>query len=110
MCGYAPLTEFSVLDLLTQLVDKSLVITLENERTVRYSLLELMKQYGLEKITQNGELGPHQERYGNYYLDRAGIAFEERMKNSRKWSGWLSAQLSNIQGALSIFQNTPPKG
>ncbi len=107
VCGYDPLTDLQVLDLLTRLVDKSLVITLERERTVRYSLLEVMKQYGLEKVSRNGELDLLQERYCNYYLDKAGLAHKERMKNSVKWSGWFSLELSNLQGALSIFQNDP---
>ncbi len=109
VCDYDPLTEFQVLDLLTRLVDKSLVITVEREGTVRYILLELMKQYGLEKVTQNGELSPLQDRYCNYYLDNAGLAYKERMSNSLKWSGWLSLELPNLQGALNIFQNQPAK-
>ena len=108
VCGYHPLTEFQVLDLLSQIVDKSLVITLERERTIRYRLLEVMKQYGLEKVAQNGDLSELQQRYANYYLDQAGLAHKERMKEGVKWSGWLGLELPNIQGALGIFQDNPP--
>jgi predicted ATPase/class 3 adenylate cyclase len=107
ICGYDPLTEFQVLDLLTRLVDKSLVITNEREQTVRYSLLEVMKQYGLEKVTRNGDLSALQERYSNYYLDKVDLSYKERMKNSLKWSLWLSLELDNLQGALSILQDQP---
>jgi predicted ATPase len=107
VCGYDPLSEFQILDLLTRLVDKSLVTPVERERAARYSLLEVMKQYGLEKVTQNGELGQIQERYCNYYLGKAGLAYKERMSKSVKWSGWLSLELSNLQGALNMFQDQP---
>jgi len=109
VCGYDPLAEFQVLDLLTQLVDKSLVNTVEKVKTVRYSLLELMKQYGLEKVSQNGQLNALQERYGKYYLEKTGLAYKERMKNGLKWSAWFSLELSNLHGALSILENEPAK-
>jgi predicted ATPase/class 3 adenylate cyclase len=107
VCGYDPLSEFQILDLLTRLVDKSLVTTIEIERAVRYSLLEVMKQYGLEKITQNSELDLLKERYGNYYLDKASLAYKERMNKSVKWSVWLSLELPNLQGAIRMFQDQP---
>lgn len=107
VCGYDPLSEFQILDLLSRLVDKSMVTPVEREQAVRYSLLEVIKQYGLEKITQNGELGLIQERYGNYYLDKAGLAYKERMNKSVKWSAWLSLELTNLQGALNMFQDQP---
>jgi predicted ATPase/class 3 adenylate cyclase len=107
ICGYDPLTEFQVLDLLTRLVDKSLVITHEREHTVRYNLLEVMKQYGLEKVSHNGELSPLQERYCKYYLDKVDLSYKERMKNSLKWSRWLSLELDNLHGVLSILQDQP---
>ncbi|MGI9544269.1 MAG: adenylate/guanylate cyclase domain-containing protein, partial [Cyclobacteriaceae bacterium] len=80
VCGYDPLTESQVLDLLSQLVDKSLVITLERKSTVRYRLLEVMKQYGSEKISQSDGLVELQHRFGDYYLAQAELAHNERMK------------------------------
>ena len=109
VCGYDPLSEFEVLDILTRLVDKSLVITVERDHTTRYSLLELMKQYGGEKLSQKSELGNLQEQYCNYYLEKTGTAYKERVKNSGIWSGWLNLELNNLQGLLTILQNDPDK-
>ena len=109
VCGYAPLPASQVLDLLTHLVDKSLVMTVEGDRSVRYSLLETMQQYGVEKVSGKGELDALQERYCNYYLDTAGVAFEERTRNSAKWLGWFILELNNLQGALKILQSEPEK-
>ena len=109
VCSYDPLTESQVLDLLTQLVDKSLVITLERKCTVRYRLLEVMKQYGLEQVSQSGELGELRKRFGKYYLTQAKLAHKERMQFALKWSGWLGLEFANLQGALGYFQNEPNK-
>lgn len=109
VCGYAPLSASQVLDLLTHLVDKSLVMTVERNETVRYSLLETMQQYSVEKLSEKDELDALQERYCDYYLDTAGVAFEERMWNSAKWLGWVILELNNLQGALNIFQSEPEK-
>ncbi|MDH3709852.1 MAG: adenylate/guanylate cyclase domain-containing protein [Cyclobacteriaceae bacterium] len=107
VCGYHPLTELQILDLLAQIVDKSLIVTLERDRIIRYRLLEVMKQYGQEKVSQNGEMEELQQHYANYYLEQAGLAHEERMKDGIRWSAWLSQELPNIQGALNIFQSEP---
>jgi len=109
VCGYPPLLGSQVLDLLTHLVDKSLVTTVEINGTIRYSLLETVQQYGVEKVSEKGELYALQERYCNYYLDRAGVAYEERTRNSAKWLGWFMFELNNLQGALNILQDEPTK-
>jgi len=109
VCGYTPLEEFHVLDLLTHLVDKSLVITVDKNETVRYSLLSILKQYGVEKLSEMGKLKILQECYCNYYLDKAGVAYKERMNNSLKWLGWFSLELNNLYGVFSIIQNDPLK-
>ncbi len=109
VCGYAPLEEFQVLDLLTHLVDKSLIITIDKNGTVRYSLLEIMKQYGVEKLSQKRELSVLEEHYCNYYMDKTAIAYKERMNNSLKWLPWIALELNNLQGALKLLQNDPDK-
>lgn len=109
VCGYEPLSDFGILDLLAHLVDKSLVVTVERNGAIHYTLLKIMKQYGAEKLSQKGELSTLQERYCNYYLDRAGVAYEERTRNSVKWLGWFSLELNNLQGALNILKNDATK-
>ena len=109
VCGYKPLNESQVLDLLTQLVDKSLVITLERKRSVRYRLLEVMKQYGWEKVSQSGELERLQQCFAAYYLDQAEQAHKEKMKFGLKWSSWLDLEFPNLQGAISFYENEPNK-
>jgi predicted ATPase len=51
-----PLRREEVLDLLIKLIDKSLVISESNAQQVRYHLLETVREFGREKLSQAGEL------------------------------------------------------
>jgi predicted ATPase len=46
---------YQVLDLLTLLVDKSLVVADEGRRVTRYRMLETVRQYAQEKLGESGE-------------------------------------------------------
>src|SRR5258708_6450286 len=50
-----PLTPDDVLDLLTQLVEKSLVVYEERGAETRYRLLETMREYARERLLEAGE-------------------------------------------------------
>lgn len=57
-----------VLDLLTSLVEKSLVLAEDQEHHVRYRLLETLRQYGREKLTPDEE-AMTAWRHASYCLD-----------------------------------------
>ncbi|MCI0398987.1 MAG: helix-turn-helix domain-containing protein [Chloroflexi bacterium] len=58
-----------VLDLLTQLVNKSLVIVDHSTGEPRYYLLETIRQYAREKLEEAGELVMLHNRHLAYYAD-----------------------------------------
>jgi predicted ATPase/transcriptional regulator with XRE-family HTH domain len=63
-----PLTAVHVLDLLTQLVNKSLVIAERKQgQEMRYRLLEIIRQYGLVKLAASGEADAVRRRHAEYY-------------------------------------------
>jgi predicted ATPase len=53
--GYGAIETWDVLDLLTSLVDKSLVAFEDPETYPRYRLLETVRQYGGERLVESGE-------------------------------------------------------
>ncbi|HVE76542.1 MAG TPA: LuxR C-terminal-related transcriptional regulator [Actinomycetota bacterium] len=57
-----------VLDVLTQLVDKSLVVAGEGETTTRYSMLETIREYATERLDDSGEKREVLERHRDHYL------------------------------------------
>lgn len=60
------LDPFSVLDQLTLLVDKSLVVADDCQGRTRYRLLETVRRYALEKLGDSGEADVH-ARHRDYY-------------------------------------------
>jgi non-specific serine/threonine protein kinase len=59
-----------VLDLLTRLVDKSLVAVQEGEggEVTRYGLHETIRQYAAEKLAERGEAAEARRRHARFYL------------------------------------------
>ena len=57
VCGSDPLEPDDLLDLLTELVEKSLVMTVEDASGTRYRMLETLRDYAAEKLTQSDETG-----------------------------------------------------
>ena len=74
VCSAGDIEEDEVLDLLSRLVDKSLVLVDEQEEVVRYRLLETIRQYGLEKSTEAGEAEGLRRRHAEFYVALAEAA------------------------------------
>jgi len=55
VCGFVPIEDAEILDLLTSLVDKSLVLAEEESGAIRYRLLHTIRQYALEKQEDSDE-------------------------------------------------------
>lgn len=68
VCGTAPLEAWQVLDLLTSLVDKSLLV-FDEEPASRYRLLETVRQYAREKLGAGEAAVALRSRHGEYYAD-----------------------------------------
>ncbi len=60
-----------VLDVLIKLVDKSLVLTEAGAQQVRYHLLETMREFGHEKLSQAGELTEILNRHLAHFTEYA---------------------------------------
>jgi non-specific serine/threonine protein kinase len=77
VCVGEDLQREDVLDLLSHLVDKSLVLVAEQDSETRYRLLEAVRQYGWEKLSESGEEGQIREQHARYYLALAEEAEPE---------------------------------
>ena len=62
---------YQVMDHLSLLVDKSLVVAEDVSGAMRYRLLETMRQYALEKLGESGEADAVRDRHRDHYTDRA---------------------------------------
>jgi predicted ATPase/DNA-binding SARP family transcriptional activator len=68
VCGQDGIEECEVLDLLTSLVEKSLVGYEEQTREARYKLLETIRQYARDRLLESGEGEALRGRHLDFFL------------------------------------------
>ena len=112
---------YQVLDQLTLLVDKSLVVADDSRGRTRYRLLETVRQYALEKLGESGEADAVRARHRDHYtamaavLDApAGSDYEQRLEqanieidNLRAAFAW-SRENSDVELALTLASSLQP--
>jgi predicted ATPase len=93
--------EFEVLDLLTQLVSKSLVIWQEDQNESRYYLLETIRQYALGKLLKAGEDEGMRQRHAEFFAQWTEQATSE-MYGPRQavWIKRIDTEQDNLRVAL----------
>ena len=68
VCAGGTLEADDILDGVAALVDKSLVVMEAGDGVARYRLLETVRQYGLERLTEAGERDALERRHAGYYI------------------------------------------
>ncbi len=98
-----------VLDLLSLLVDKSLVVVEKPEGgETRYRLLETIRQYVAEKLAYSGELDESRNRHLSYFVDWTEHAIPHLFRQEvYTWLNRLEAEHDNIRAALEWSHVTP---
>jgi tetratricopeptide (TPR) repeat protein len=102
------LHSWEVFDLLTALVDKSLLILEEHDGRARYRMLETLRQYGREKLALSGRETALQRQHLAYFLGIAEEA-ERKLRGSEQawWLERLDTEHDNLRAALSLPSATP---
>jgi DNA-binding CsgD family transcriptional regulator len=95
--------EEDILDLLSGLVEKSLVVAKGfDEGRVRYRLLEPVRQYALEKLEESGEGDAARRAHAEYFLALAEEAEPELFgPRDVEWFDRLEEEHDNLRAALS---------
>ena len=68
VCAGGRLEADDILDGVAALVDKSLVVMEAGDGVARYRLLETVRQYGLERLTEAGERDGLERRHAEHYI------------------------------------------
>ncbi|MGO8964205.1 MAG: LuxR C-terminal-related transcriptional regulator [Mycobacterium sp.] len=119
--GSGAVERYQVIDQLTLLADKSLVVADDSGGRTRYRLLETVRQYALEKLGESGEADAVRSRHRDYYtalaalLDApAGTDYEQRIEqanleidNLRAAFSW-SRENSDTELALALASSLQP--
>ena len=101
VCAFDPLSEGEIIDLLSHLIDNSLLIThTQQDGSVRYQMLETIHQYAEEKVLENQESDLLKERHFRYYLELSEKAYTSWLSDSAKWLRILEIEHENLRAAL----------
>ncbi len=101
VCGDETLDEIAVLELLTSLVDKSLVHSEPSGSVTRYRLLESTRQYASEKLVENGEDAAVARAHASAFLEiarRFEAAYDSTPDN--EWFAQVEPEVENWRAAL----------
>jgi predicted ATPase/class 3 adenylate cyclase/DNA-binding CsgD family transcriptional regulator len=101
VAGGGDVQRYQVLDQLTLLVDKSLVVADDSGGRTRYRLLETVRQYALEKLGESGEADAVRSHHRDYYTSLAaavdspaGSDYEHRLDQAE-------TEIDNLRAAFS---------
>jgi predicted ATPase/class 3 adenylate cyclase len=101
VCSGEDLDEIDILDLVSSLTDKSLVVADTAGQQERYSLLESTRAYALEKLTAAGEHERLARRHAEYFRDPAQEAGERWGTGSTAaWLVSVELELDNYRAVL----------
>jgi predicted ATPase/class 3 adenylate cyclase len=103
VCGFGDIEVFEVTELLGSLVDKSLVVAEQAGGEVRYRLLETIRQFAGERLTQagQGDAALVAAAHGEYYLRVAEQAAPHLTgPDQGRWFRQLDADRANLRRAV----------
>ncbi|MEV6030857.1 AAA family ATPase [Nonomuraea sp. NPDC052116] len=103
VCAGDGIARADVLDLVAGLVDQSILIREEHPGHVRYRLLETIRQYGRERLTESGTETDFLRRHRDYFQDLAVRGEQEWFgPDQLAWFTRLRAEHGNIRAALEF--------
>jgi len=98
ICSDEMIDEFEVIDILSGLIDKSLVISKESESEIRFSMLVTIRQYALNKINEGDIFSKHFlyfREMGNYTKQMSTGMDQKRYINITE------SETDNIRAAIN---------
>jgi len=108
VCSDDSLDAVDILDLLTSLVDKSLVICDTASDEPRYRMLESTRQYASERLIEGAEQGTIAQKHAQHYLALATRAAEcWSTITAKEWIAPLTPELDNFRAALTWLLSEP---
>jgi predicted ATPase/DNA-binding winged helix-turn-helix (wHTH) protein len=97
-----PIEEHAVIDLVSQLVSRSLVIADTTAAGTRYRLLETIRAYALEKLAETGEHDACLRRHARFFRDMFERESEDWLRMpDPEWRATYLSELANVRAALN---------
>lgn len=101
VCAGDGVASADVLDLLTRLVERSLVVVVATPAGTRYRLLETVAAYAHDRLHEMADAADTQNRHLHYYRTLASAAEPHlRGADQQLWLARLDAEAANLRAAL----------
>jgi predicted ATPase/DNA-binding CsgD family transcriptional regulator len=100
VCAYGEAPPGQALDLLSSLVDKSLVMKEDVTGVACYRLHETMRQFAALKLGEAGEEEAVGQRCTDYYRLRFALAQPESRSRLPAWLDWAELEIDNVRAVL----------
>jgi predicted ATPase/DNA-binding CsgD family transcriptional regulator len=108
VCSGDGIAAENVLDVVTELVDKSILLRKEHDSGVRYEMLETLRQYGWERLVESGQETALRRRHRDWCRDLAARAEAEWFgERQMEWLVRLRPEQANVRAALEFCLNEP---
>jgi predicted ATPase/class 3 adenylate cyclase len=110
VCGAGDIEAFDTADLLGSLVDKSLVVAEPAEDTLRYRLLETIREFARERLVEAGDdaAAAAAAAHCQYFLALAEAAAPHLSGSDQgRWYARLDADLANVRRAAEHAASGP---
>jgi non-specific serine/threonine protein kinase len=109
VCAADPLREAEVLACLVRLVEKSLVVAQPRHGEIRYRLLETIRQYARERLSEAGEVEELASRHRSWFVDLVGsIGNGLWDDNQVAWFNRLHDEMENLRLVLAWYRDNDP--
>jgi len=108
VCSDEHLPAAAVLDVVASLVNRSVLGREECGSHLRYRMLETIRQYGEEKLEEQGELGTCRRRHRDWYAELAARAEGDWISPRQlEWAARLRREHPNLRAALEFSVADP---
>ncbi len=109
VCAGPPVDDGAVLDLLSRLVDKSLLVADTESEEARYRQLETIREYARDRLLESGEAAAALSRHNGWYVALVEQAAPEffRGGESAAWLRRLDREHDNLRAALQWSIDEP---
>ena len=97
---------YQLLDQLSLLVDKSLVVADDTADGMRYRLLETVRQYAQEKLGESGEADQVRTRHRDYYTTNATELDAQGQAGIEPLLRWAGVEIDNLRAAFNWSRET----
>lgn len=111
VCADERIVKWEVLDLLTELLDKSLLISEDRGMGARYRMLETIRQYSRERLAQSGEEEQVRRNHAVYFLEYAEVIVKDALRRgSEEGLNAIEREYDNLRAALDYLAAAPDGG